>query len=31
MLILVLAGNQNVIKVGIAAGETTKDLGLGGT
>ena len=26
MLVLVLAGNQNVIQVSVAAGETTKDL-----
>ena len=26
MLIPILAGNQNVIQVGIAAGEATKDL-----
>ena len=26
MLVLVLAGNQNVVQVGIAAGENTKDL-----
>ena len=26
MLVLVLAGNQNVIQVSIVAGETTKDL-----
>ena len=26
MLVLVLAGNQNVVQVGVAAGETTKDL-----
>ena len=27
MLVLVLAGNQNIIQVGIAAGETTKGPG----
>ena len=26
MLVLVLAGNQNVIQVGVAAGQITKDL-----
>ena len=26
MLVLVLAGNHNVVQVSVAAGETTKDL-----
>ena len=26
MLIHVLAGDQNIVQVGVAAGETTKDL-----